>query len=96
MGNTEKFLMLFSDFDMVVVEKADNPSKKSIKNQNSLNINQTKSELKKALKRLTEEYSRARKSFKQNKLSRQELFDFEWRLFEIQEEINRLDDEATA
>lgn len=96
MSNTEKFLQLFSDFDMVVVEKTVNKPKKTIKSISSINANQTRGELKKALKRLTEEYSRARKSFKQNKLSRQELFDFEWRLFEIQEEINRLDDEATT
>jgi len=96
MSNTDKFLQLFSDFDMVVVEKTVNKPKKTIKATSSINANQTRSELKKALKRLTEEYSRARKSFKQNKLSRQELFDFEWRLFEIQEEINRLDDEATT
>ena len=95
MGNTEKFLMLFSEFDMLVVEKVTD-KKKSKKLTSNINANQTKSELKKALKRLTEEYSRARKSFKQNKISRQELFDFEWRVFEIQEEINRLDDEATA
>jgi len=96
MENTEKFLALFSEFDMIVVDK--NAQKKSVqkKNTTAINVNQTKSELKKALKRLTEEYNRAKKSFKQNKLSRQELFDFEWRLFEIQEEINRLDDEATA
>ncbi|MDC0008730.1 hypothetical protein OAE73_00010 [bacterium] len=96
MGNTEKFLMLFSEFDMVIVEKSAPAKKKSAKVTSTINANQTKSELKKALKRLTSEYNRAKKSFKQNKLSRQELFDFEWRLFEIQEEINRLDDEATA
>lgn len=96
MGNTEKFLMLFSDFDMVVVEKSAQNEKKPTRIVPNTTTSQTKAELKKALKRLTEEYNRAKKSFKQNKLSRQELFDFEWRLFEIQEEINRLDDEATA
>tara|TARA_B110000037_G_C16731713_1_gene347359 strand:+ start:262 stop:504 length:243 start_codon:yes stop_codon:yes gene_type:complete len=49
------------------------------------------SDLKKALKRLTQEYKRAQKSFKHNKISRQELFDFEWRLFEINDEISRLE-----
>lgn len=99
MDNTEKFLMLFSDFDMTVVEKvskAEIESKRSISANNRINANQQKVDLEKALKRLSAEYSRARKSFKNNKISRQELFDFEWRLFEIQEEINRLDDEETA
>jgi len=95
MGNTEKFLMLFSDFDMVVVEKTE-AVETATRILPRTEESRTKSELKKVLKRLTEEYNRAKKAFKQNKLSRQELFDFEWRLFEIQEEINRLDDEATA
>jgi tRNA A22 N-methylase len=96
MSTTEKFLMLFSDFEMIVVEKTNEVKIDKSNTHHSIGNNQTKSELKKVLKRLTEEYNRAKKSFKQNKLSRQELFDFEWRLFEIQEEIKRLDDETTA
>lgn len=95
MSNVEKFLMLFSEFDMLVEEKTAHTPKKSRATDN-IQVGQTKAELKKALKRLTEEYNRAKKSFKHNKLSRQELFDFEWRLFELQEEIKRLDDEATS
>ena len=96
MDNTEKFLMLFSDFDMTVVDKKAPVTESRRNHSNTINANQKKNDLQRALKRLTEEYSRARKSFKNNKISRQELFDFEWRLFEIQEEINRLDDEETA
>lgn len=93
MSKVEKFLMLFSDFDMLVQEKTAESQKKPLAIDN-VQIDQTRAELKKVLKRLTEEYNRAKKSFKHNKLSRQELFDFEWRLFEIQEEIKRLDDES--
>lgn len=96
MSTAEKFLMLFSEFEMIVVEKIEELKLEKKNPQQSIGKNQTKSELKKVLKRLTEEYSRAKKSFKQNKLTRQELFDFEWRLFEIQEEIKRLDDETAA
>lgn len=93
MSKVEKFLMLFSEFDMVVEEKIEvQPQPRAIDN---VQVDQTKAELKKVLKRLTEEYNRAKKSFKHNKLSRQELFDFEWRLFEIQEEIKKLDDEES-
>lgn len=93
MSKVEKFLMLFSEFDMVVEEKIEiQPQPRTIDN---VQVDQTKAELKKVLKRLTEEYNRAKKSFKHNKLSRQELFDFEWRLFEIQEEIKKLDDEES-
>lgn len=95
MSKVEKFLMLFSEFDMLVQEKKAETPKKS-KAIDNVQVDQTKAELKKALKRLTEEYNRAKKSFKHNKLSRQELFDFEWRLFELQEEIKRLDDEAAS
>jgi len=45
------------------------------------------------LKRLTQEYKRAQRSFKHNKISRQELFDFEWRIFELKEEIRRIEEE---
>jgi hypothetical protein len=94
MSKVEKFLMLFSEFNMIVEEKIEVQSRP--KTTDSIQIDQTKSELKKVLKRLTEEYNRAKKSFRHNKLSRQELFDFEWRLFEIQEEIKKLDDEETG
>lgn len=93
MSKVEKFLMLFSEFDMMVQEKPAQTLKKPRAIDN-IQVDQTKAELKKALKRLTEEYNRAKKSFKHNKLSRQELFDFEWRLFELQEEIKKLDDET--
>ena len=93
MSKVEKFLMLFSEFNMIVEEKIEVQNRP--KATDSIQIDQTKSELKKVLKLLTEEYNRAKKSFKHNKLSRQELFDFEWRLFEIQEEIKKLDDEET-
>ena len=47
MGNTEKFLMLFSDFDMVVVEKSTQNEKKPTRIVPNTNTSQTKAELKK-------------------------------------------------
>jgi HAMP domain-containing protein len=90
MSNIDKFLTLFSQFDMIVEPKRENPPRQKdvvpqIAMKNGI------SDLKKALKRLTQEYKRAQKSFKHNKISRQELFDFEWRLFEINDEISRLE-----
>lgn len=93
MSNVDKFLTLFSDFEMIVEPRH---IKKEQPKRTSVTVNQyskSSSDLKKALKRLTNEYKRAQRSFKQNKISRQELFDFEWRIFEIQEEIKRLEDE---
>ena len=92
MSNVDKFLTLFSDFEMIVEPRS---AKKEQPKTTSVTVNQyskSSSDLKKALKRLTNEYKRAQRSFKQNKISRQELFDFEWRIFEIQEEIKRLEE----
>ena len=48
--------------------------------------------VKKELRRLTQEYKSAQRSFKHNKISIQELFDFEWRIFELQEELRNIDE----
>lgn len=99
MDNVNKFLALFSDFDMVVIPK-------KVKKQRSLESKQSefnvtidqagiaKADLEKELRRLTQEYKKARKAFKHNKISKQDLFDFEWRIFELQEEIRKIDEES--
>ena len=86
MDNIQKFIDLFSDFDMIVVEKAE---KKRIK-KDELNAGKIERDLKKELTRIEKEYKSAVKAFKANKIDRNELYDFEWRIFEIQEEIKRL------
>ncbi len=97
MNNIDKFLTLFSDFEMVVAEKQETGVQQVQSNSKStISVGQTKTELKKVLKHLVAEYNRAKKSYKLNKISRQELFDFEWRLFEIQEEIKKLDEGAES
>ena len=50
MGNTEKFLMLFSDFDMIVVEKSTQNEKKPTRIVPNTTTGQTKAELKRLLK----------------------------------------------
>lgn len=93
MGKVDKFASLFSDFDLVIKPRNERetaeikPTKVKIEN-----AERAKSELKKTLKRLNREYSAAKKAFKANKLSKNDLFDFEWRIFEIQEEIKRLEE----
>lgn len=93
MNNVDKFLTLFSQFDMVVepVQRTTQPKKKEF-NVVASRISQAKSDLEKELRRLTQEYKAARRSFKHNKLSRQELFDFEWRMHELEEEIRRIEE----
>lgn len=90
MSNIDKFLTLFSQFDMIVEPKQKKPLRqKTIVPQAAAKTGIA--DLKKALKRLTQEYKRAQKAFRHNKISRQELFDFEWRLFEIRDEISKLE-----
>ena len=92
MDNVSKFLTLFSDFDLVVTEKVKTtPKKAAVISRATAGF--AKADLKKELKRLAQEYKRAQKSYKHNKISRQELFDFEWRLFELQEEIRRIEED---
>lgn len=92
MNNVTKFLTLFSDFDLVVCEKESKAIEKPKVNQS--NTGTAKADLEKELKRLTQEYKRAQRSYKHNKISRQELFDFEWRIFELQEEIRRIEEDG--
>ena len=93
MDNVDKFLTLFSEFDMVVTpKKRTTQPKKEGFNVTANQAGTAKSNLEKELRRLTQEYKRAQRSFKHNRISRQELFDFEWRIFELQEEIRRIEE----
>ena len=97
MGKVDKFASLFSDFDLVIKPRAERRVEKSTPSKVKIESTQkAKAELKKALKRLNREYNQAKKAFKLNKMSKQDLFDFEWRIFEIQEEIKRLEDEENT
>lgn len=92
MDNVNKFLTLFEDFDLIVTEKVQpTPTKKPEVSKSMAGY--AGADLKKELKRLTQEYKRAQKSFRANKLTRQELFDFEWRIFELREEIRRIEED---
>lgn len=93
MNNVDKFLTLFSEFDMVITPKKRTTQPKKGFNVTATQAGTAKSSLEKELKRLTQEYKRAQRSFKHNKISRQELFDFEWRIFELQEEIRRIEED---
>ena len=86
MDNIDKFLTLFSEFNLKIEPKG------RVQDNKHTNSSKTSSDLKKTLNRLTREYKQAQKSFKYNKITRQELFDFEWRIFEIQEELKKFED----
>jgi predicted nucleotidyltransferase len=88
MDNVDKFLDLFSDFEMIVISKEDRRNRVETKVEPE---HKTKADLKKALKRLEREYKHALKSHKINKISKGELYEFEWRIFELQEEIKKME-----
>jgi hypothetical protein len=85
----DKFISCFKDITFKVICK---PIKKTKVSDNTLNASEK--DLKKMLAKAKRELSKARKSHKHNKLSSEELFDFEYRVTEIKEEIARLNDNA--
>lgn len=88
------FLSLFKDFDLTVTYRdghsIPNFEREALEiEKNNLKI---KKDLEKALKKAQEEYSQARKMFKVGKITKDELVDYEWRIFELTEQINQLDE----
>ena len=89
--NIEKFLNLFSDFDLVVT-KAGRYKEYDVLESEAV-FSPTVHELKRSIKRLEREDSAAKKAHKAGKLQREELFDYEWRLFELKEELKKIQGE---
>ena len=89
--NIKKFLELFSEFDLVVT-KAGKYEEYDVLESEAV-FSPTVHELKRSIKRLEREYSAAKKAFKSGKLHREELFDYEWRLFELKEELKKIQGE---
>ena len=87
-NNINKFLELFSEFDLVVT-KSGRQVNYDIFEEPAI-YNPTVSELKRSIKRLEREYSAAKKAYRMGKLHREELFDFEWRLHELKEELKKI------
>lgn len=89
--NAEKFCHLFSNFDLVVRCKKE--ARKAATNED-VTDSITKSQIKTMLKKATEDYQQAKKLFKRGKISKEELYDFEWRVFELREDLDKLDNEG--
>jgi hypothetical protein len=88
----DSFLSLFKEFELQVTLR-DGYTKPNyereaieIQRQNS----QIKKDLEKALRKIQEEYAVARKMFKAGKIGKEDLVDFEWRIYELKEQIDRL------
>jgi hypothetical protein len=93
-NNINKFLELFSDFDLVVTKSGKySESDEYRKSLVETELNLSAQDLKKNIKRLEKEYSAAKKAWKAGKLQREELYDYEWRLFELKEELKKIQGE---
>ena len=88
MANIDKFLELFSEFDLVVT-KSGKRAPEDVMEAPSI-FNPTVQELKRSIKRLEREYNAAKRAWKSGKIRREELFDYEWRLFELKEELKKI------
>lgn len=88
MANIDKFLQLFSEFDLVVTEGGRRATEEVM--ESPAIYNPTVHELKKSIKKLEREYSAAKKAFKHGRIVRDELLDYEWRLFELREELKKI------
>lgn len=88
------FLSLFKDFDLTITYR-DGQTKPNFEKE-ALEIERSnlkiKKELERALKKVQEDYSIARKMFKSGKVSKEDLIDYEWKIFELKEQINQLNE----
>lgn len=88
MANIDKFLQLFSEFDLVVTESGRRTAEEVLESPTI--YNPTVLTLKKSIKKLEREYHAAKKAFKHGRIVRDELLDYEWRLFELREELKKI------
>lgn len=88
--DADKFCHLFSNFSLVVRCKEDARREATTEDLNGI----TKTQLKTLLKKAIEEYKQAQKLYKKYKISKEELYEYEWRVFELRTEIDRLDNEG--
>jgi hypothetical protein len=93
-NNINKFLELFSDFDLVVTKSGKySESEEYYREVVETELTLSEQDLKRNIKRLEKEYSAAKKAWKAGKLQREELFDYEWRLYELKEELKKIQGE---
>lgn len=85
----DKFCSLFKEIEFSVKVKKERPQP----SQEQLELQKTEKilvELNKALARAKVEFNAAKKMHKQGKLSANDLFEFEVRMSELKDEINRI------
>jgi|TARA_R110002096_G_scaffold165480_2_gene334068 hypothetical protein len=85
----QTFMSIFKDVSFEVIGR---PIKKCKVSDKALTV--TEKDLKKMLAKAKRDFNKAKKLFKINKISSDELFDWEFRVSEITEDIKRFIDEA--
>jgi hypothetical protein len=93
MKKIERFLQLFSEFNLIVTEPGMDGQGKGIYLEQTHVLNPLVKDLQKSIRKLEREYCAAKKAFKAGRIPREELFDYEWRLFELKEELRKIQGE---
>ena len=89
-SNIDKFTDLFKgiNFEIKIVDSIEEEKVKV--EQSPETKAKVKVELDRALQKAKAELAAAKKAFKQGKISDGELFDMEWRVFELKEQLDRM------
>lgn len=90
MKKIERFLQLFSEFNLIVTEPGRDGSSGGVYLAEEHVMSPAIQDLQKSIKKLEREYNAAKKAFKAGRIPREELFDYEWRLFELKEELRKI------
>lgn len=83
----EKFIKLFRGIDFNIIHEE--PKKKG----NPETLRDSVSHLDRMLTKAKRDLSKAQKSYRAGKISKEELFDFDYRVHEIREEIRRVNED---
>lgn len=93
-NKADLFCNLFSGFCLVVRPKSEARKNATIEDIRDIEEYKTASQVKNMLKKATEDYSAAKKLYKAGKISKEELYDCEWRVFELKEQLDKLNNEG--
>ena len=93
MKKIDKFLQLFSEFNLIVTDPVKDGGKKTYHLEEEAVLNPLIQDLQKSIRKLEREYVAAKKAYKAGRIPREELFDYEWRLFELKEELRKIQDD---
>lgn len=90
MKNIDRFLQLFSEFNLIVTKPGGETTRQPYELKGEAILNPVIQDLQKSIRKLEREYSAAKKAFRAGRIPREELFDYEWRLFELKEELRKI------